>query len=528
MNQIDCKCKKIEGVSRAVLLLILVYFFSILQGFGAALFLECMLVLVPVAAFYTSFCSDVLGNMQSKRRKKGQFKNVLLIRRNMSVIMVFFGVVFGVTLFFTADKIAAFLGADLAVSSLKLMSPIFFLLAIETGLAAYFKGNGIYMPVAASSIVRPISLLGFGILLMGKGMEYGNKVARFLGAEEKAYIYGCGALCLAILITECIVVLLNLVLYFGSNHGKDRRKSPEGTRLSENVLDVIRNYFSAAFGPIMGMILLAAPIIIGMKKMFSDSSVESITATGGFFGAFMIIPLLVYVLMFPKAYALRYKLSGIKKIQDYKRTKRSMEMISMFSVRIGIYVTILCLIVAPYLAESVFGYGGNIAINIWNIGLFSLLPICISIVSLEMLEAEGKRSLKSWMIILSGAAEIVCLFLLSGKDMQLAIAVAFLIGMSLLMVMSLGYLMIRRFFQVNVIYMFVVPMISGAFTGLILILALKLMAPHIGASVSVIVGIILSLLIYFGILSAVKNITSHEIKFLYEKSTQKFLGLFIK
>ena len=105
---------------------------------------------------------------------------------------------------------------------------------------------------------------------------------------------------------------------------------------------------------------------------------------------------------------------------------------------------------------------------------------------------------------------------------------AFTIAAFLLMLLSFGYVFLQQFYSVNLPFIMGLPLIVSMVMGLVLTIIVKLLSPHIGEPVSLVISMILGSLMYFGTLTAARNVTSHDIQFLYGDKIQKLFGLFIK
>ncbi len=531
MNQMDCKCKQMLAISGAICIAIVVFFGNSLGGYGITLFMLGMIVAGLFYSLSSEFSSDILGNMQAKRRKKGQFRNVLLLRRNMTVIMVFFSILVGGLMYFYADTIAGtLLGLPLSVSAIRRVCPLLLLFAIGTSLQAFFKGNGQYITCIIQAVVRPIGYLFLGFAFVNRQQEYGEKVARLLKAPEKESIYTVNGMITAMVITELILVVILFLLYLASNNGKDRRKSNEGTKLTEGTFDMIRNYLSQALFPILVFMMLLVPSILGIKKLLEGADVETVKSVGGHIFSGYTILLVILMFMVAKARSLTLKIYNIKKHQDNRRMKRALEVTSYFSVRIGIFLCITCMILAKFFIDSYYAWAEDVDQAFVYILMLSILPICVSSVSMAIMNLQGRRFFSTLMVltVLIVGCLLMNFYPASAQNPLVGFATAFTISAYLLMALSLGYVLFQRFYQVNVSYMLIVPFMSGAISGIVSILILKLISPHIGEGVSFFVGLILSVMVYFGVLSAVKNVTSQDIQFLYDKKAQAVLKLFIK
>lgn len=531
MNQMDCRCKQISAVSVVICIAVIAVFCNSMGGFGVTLLLIGMSMAAMGYSLYSCFTSDILGNMQSKRRRKGQFKNVLLLRRQMNLVMIVFSLVCAFALFFSAEKIASeFLKVSLSVSALKMVCPLFVIMALQASVLAFFKGNGQYMPCLIGAILRPIGYFFIGSINVKKQAAYGEKVAKLLGSPEKAAIYTVNAVILGIVITEAVLFIIFFALYFGSNTGRDRSKSNAGTKLTEGTLDMVRNYLSVALYPIVGILLFVLPSFFGMMKLLDGATVQKVSDIGNhLFGAFSII-LSITVVMVAKASMLGLKIVGFKKHQDLRKVKRSLEVTSYFSVRIGIFLCIIGMVLAKFFINAFYLFVDEINQGFFYVIMLSVLPICVSVVSLEIMKIQGKRGLGLLMLVITFIVSCVVMNLLpnSGENGIMGFAVAYTVSAYFLMALSLGFVLLQQYFQVNFSYFVIMPFIAGAITGIVMIIILKLISPHVGEGVSFVVGLVLGVMVYFGILSATKNVTSQDISFLYDKKTQKILGLFIK
>ena len=216
MNQAEIKRRQAGMLSEILSWLVIAFLGRVTGANGIAYLAAAWEAAELLWLLISGGTADTLGRLLRGRNTKGQYKNVMKMRRDILLLQAGFGILGSVLLF----ALSEWLMQDvfrMQYSSLILMilAPTVFLRSISETLTGCFRGEGTELPGTIAAFLRPVFILGFG-LLFGKILAgYGNKVSALLLQLNFTAMYSSVGVAIAITVTELFLVLFLFLIYKG-------------------------------------------------------------------------------------------------------------------------------------------------------------------------------------------------------------------------------------------------------------------------------------------------------------------------
>ena len=229
MNQVEVKRKQIQFFSYALAGINVWIFGKELGNNGLAYLTAAFLVFAFFWILTGKNIPDRMGKLLRGRSAKGQYKNVLKMRRNMMLFQMAAGLLAAL---FCAGVGYVVLEKAFCIPYgsmiLWILCPALFFRCIQSVFLGCFQGEGSEMPSAVSCVLRQVFYLGLGLLFLGIFGNYGEKVSLLLKRDDFTAMYGAMGVAVGILISELLVTLFLFVIYRGSMSG--RRENENGMK----------------------------------------------------------------------------------------------------------------------------------------------------------------------------------------------------------------------------------------------------------------------------------------------------------
>lgn len=467
---------------------------------------------------------DVYAKMLRIRRKRGQFHDALAIKKRITFLQAFIGILFTVIIFLFADSIALkIFHLERAALIIRILAPVLLFRMFISILLGYFQSFGVYFIVSISFILRQLLFWIFGRLLCENRMLYGEKVAALLKNNDFIGMYGAMGLAISMVITELIILLALVIYYVLSEHNYDKKKMDKLLHKTEGLGETLGNYSylntnNILFG-LLKRIFVLIPFIILSKN---------IDASGVFYGKFLVICSIPIMLMCSRYFLLYSRLVSVVRNHDNRMIRENIQTGIQYTWTVSLLVAVLLSVLAPQITEAFFK-GDVILKNYLQYG--SVIIIVVSLlVFLCLVHLAHNRKIECVITMFI----TVILYYFIGNHMfakeQKPEAIIYASIISLLIgVILLGAITIFLFnLRPDYITIFILPLICIGVSGVIVLLMAKYMTPHIGNTISCIVGAILGTILYLAGLSLCRVFSESEIDRLYGPIGRKCLSYLFK
>ena len=514
MNQAEIKRRQTEVFSTILTLIVLNVVARVTGENGAAYLVAAFEIYGLVWIFISGESSDTLGRLLRIRNAKGQYRNAVKMRKSVLLFQTIVGAAGSLFLFFFADELAeGIFHMQYATLILKVLAPVVFLRTISGVMLGFFQGEGAELPTAASVILRQIFILGFG-LLFGKILgNYGWKVSRLLLQENFTSMYGSVGIAIAIVLTEVFIVLFLALIYKGTKRPRVKMQD-DGMRFTDTYFGSVRVFCINRGVPMIIRLLSFLPLPLGLFLLQRNTREMdgNVLKYGAYLSGYVVVcgimAGLIYMGILPMVSRV---FSHIR-----KEEQRYAKAVLQTGTHIGIVHAAFCSVMVTVMASqtaAVVSPGPSAAVGImFASGGFMILFLAAAFYFGKILMMSGKKLHLLAALSISNIvyAVSVTVFLKTGKMNVDALVYGGLLAVGILCVL-LGILVYRQFhYRFDWLQLLVLPFGSVCVSGLVMMLMAKLLTPHMGNLVSVLVSAVIGAALYWVLLLVLRNFKEQE------------------
>lgn len=516
MNSNEIKRRKIQGAANIISLVNILIVGSMAGDNGITYLAVAVLALSFLWALSSGYAADTLGKLLRIRNVKGQYKSAARMRRNIMIFQLAVGLTGTAVLFLGAEFIAVKLfHVQYSVYVTMLLAPVLFLRGVSSALMGFCQGESSELPTAVASVLRQVFILIFSQIFCRSLGSYGAKVGRLLVQADFASMHTVAGFCIAVDVSEIFVILLLIVLRKISRNSK-RREQPEGMRSSDSFLNAVQS-FSVNRAPYFAMqLLLLLPVISGF--LFFEKSVSDWNAGmldyGAYFGKYLVITVLLIMM----TAGIFIQISGRTVSALRKGEQRFARVVFQSGVHIAVIHSLFLAVFLAVMAEqaaSLLDAGNSVVVAKMFRGGALMFPFAVlAFYFIRFLMLTGKNLLILGSLVACDIVYVLSmtLFLNVWKAGILALVYAGIMGSAVCCVL-LGVITCRQFRVGNLwLQIFVIPAGAICITGLLCMLLSRLISPHLGDVVTLIVCGVLSTVIYWGLLLFSRSFSEQELE----------------
>ncbi len=512
MNQVEMKRRQIESYTDMVGLVSLLVLSRILGNEGIAYVAVAYESMIFFWCLIGSRASRVLGRMIKLRNSRGQYRNMRLVGKNIGRCQGILAFVCSVLLALGAEKIAGHLfGVPFAASAVAIMAPALFLRVLSATRLGMFQGEGREMPAVFTGVVRQILYLLLSLLFSGLLSGYGEKVSHLLGRESFHFMYGSMGVSIAIVLTE-LFILLFLLLLRGSAKKDGRSKMAEGMRMTDSFGQTVRAFYTNMGVEAFVCCLERFPIVLGiilcLKKMSDSGGMAG--NLGIFYGKYMVFCGLVIFPVCAVMMGIYTKVVSGWKRGEQRVAKTYFQSGLHLGVIHGLFFTVLMSVLAGQLAEVFAPDNQKLLTSMLRFGSGVILFVILDYFFLQILLLTGQKL--QVLGSLAAANLLMALVVVLGKDGFVSLVCGLLLG-------SIGACLLLGWFTLQIfgssydwIQILAIPAGGISFAGLAGMLLAKVLTPHLGSLVTVLVVVIVSVILYWGFLLFFRNLKEQELQ----------------
>ena len=192
MNQAEIKRRQAEEIANILTLVTIFILGNRMDKGGITYMAAALSACTLVGILVSGSLADTLGKLLRSRRNKGQYKNILAMRRSAMLFQAALGLAGALFLIICAGGIAeGIFRISYSRFILMALAPLVLLRTVSSVIQGYFQGEAAELPRAVSGILRRIFLLGFGYLFGNMLGRYGEKVSGLLKEANFTSMYCC-------------------------------------------------------------------------------------------------------------------------------------------------------------------------------------------------------------------------------------------------------------------------------------------------------------------------------------------------
>lgn len=514
MNQIEMKKRQMQLIAWGLGLIVLLILGNLLGDNGIAYFAVSIEVFLLFWIVTGGELADVLGKILRNKMNKGQYKNAKKLRRTTLVVDGFLGIVGSVVLFVLAKPLGeGMFGVPYSVAIIRILAPVVFVRMISSVLLGYFQGEGTELPTVISYVVRQVSIFLFSLLFVNLLKGYGSKVSDLLRQENFTAMYGGMGVAIAVLVTEFLIVIFLFFVYRGSRR-KERRGNGEGMRTTDTFSGQLVLLYGNLFPAVLKTFLVFLAMWLGI--IFYRKSVPDITGLndyGVLYGK--LLPVLGLVIL-PGCIMLMecaHKMVACVRREEQRYARGHFQGGIHMAMVYGMFSTVFVALHAPQLAGIFCETGVEIATKMFRFGSFIVLAMVFGYYFTEVLNALGGRYYVLGLLAVFNLVYAGCLalFLNGGKAGVMALVYSAMIAGAVYVTGAFVVLFLQLRYNIDWLQAVAVPAGLSCAVGLILLFLNKILHPHLGDLITVIVALALGNLLYWLFLMLMRNFREQEL-----------------
>lgn len=516
MNQIEMKKRQMQMVAWSLGLIVLMVLGNMLQDNGIAYFAISIEIFLLFWTLTGGAVADVLGRILRGKSNKGQFKNMKKFRRTTFVLEGVFGLVGSAVMFVLAKPLGEGLfGLTYSVPMIRILAPVIFIRTLSSVFLGCFQGEGTELPTVISYFIRQVGIFVFSLFFVNLFQKYGSKVSDLLRQENFTAMYGGMGVALAVLVTELLILIFMFFVYQGSSR-KERRGNGEGMRTTDTFSGQVALLVGNLFPAILRTFLLFLPMWLGI--VFYRKSMPDITAAndyGVLYGK--ILPVLGIVVL-PGCLMLMecmHKMVACMRREENRYARGHFQGGLHMVVVYGMFSAVFVALHAPQFAGIFCTTGVELATQMLRFGAFVAIMFLAGFYFTGLLTALGGRYYVLGFLVFMNLVYAGCLvlFLNGGKTGVMALVYSAMIAGAVYIIGLIVTLFMQLRYNIDWMQTVAVPVGIACAVGLILLFLNKIMHPHLGNLITVIVGLVVGNLLYWGVLMLMGNFREQDIPY---------------
>ncbi len=514
MNQAEIKRRQAELLGAVLTLLTLAAVSRVTEENGVTYIVAAMEVYGLVWALVGGGVSATLGRLLRARNAKGQYKNSFKLRKNVFLLQTVLGAAGSLLLWLFAEELTAgLLRMQYSTVILKVLAPAVFLRTLSGVLIGCIQGEGSELPAAVYAILRQLFILGFGLLFGRLLADYGAKVSRLLLQENFKSMYGGIGIAIAISLTEGLMVIFLFLIYKSIKRPGAKLKE-DGMRFTDSMPDSLR-IFAVNRAGWLGITLAAVmPFPAGLLLLQRTAAETAAREYGAYMSGYLVIcggiSLLIYLLELPVAG--RVFICLRKEEQRYARVVFQSGIHS--SIVHGGFASVFLTVLAAQAASVVSPGESEAVTKMLTGGALLCLFLPLAFYFGRVLLASGRKGLVLGVLALADVVGAVSasVFICAGRMGTLGLVYGGVIGVGVAGIL-LGSFSCRQLrLRLDWLQTMAIPVGTAAVTGLLLMLLAKLLAPHVGAIVTLVALLMVGGAVYWTLLFVLRNWKEQELE----------------
>ena len=510
MNQVEMKKQQIECYTNMIGLISLLVLGRILDNEGIACVAVAYESMMLLWYLIGSRASKVLGRMLKSRNGKGQYRNMGIVAKNVGICQGMLALAGSILLILGANGIADRLfGMEYVASAIAFMAPALFLRTLSATKLGVFQGAGNEMPAVLAGVIRQVLYLAFSILFSRLLFSYGEKVGRLLGREIFRSMYGSIGVALAVCLTEFLILVFLLILGGRKQKGN---KVVEGMRATDSFWEAIRIFYGnmvvEAFIYCLKRLPLLMGIILCLRKVTDTES--ALGELGVFYGKYIALCGLVILPICAAMTGIYTKVVNGWKREEERFAKLYFQYGLHIAVIQGLFFAVFMAVSSKQLAGVFAPDNQKLLSSMLRLGSAIILLAVLDYFFLQILFLMGR---KIPMIVSLAAGNILtAVLILVGKGDFLSLVCGLLLGSAVVCLIA-GWFCFRVIRSgLDWIQVLAIPVGGVCISGLLGMLLFKVLTPHLGNLVALLVVYVLVVIVYWMILLFFRNLREQELQ----------------
>lgn len=381
----------------------------------------------------------------------------------------------------------------------------------------YFQGLGTMMPTAVSQILEQIFVLIGSIAGASVLYHYGDKVGALLHNKDYAPAYGAAGASIGPVIGAVIGLLFLVFVYAAYRKGAKKRGRDGSGKvdsypqiLSMILLTIFPVLLSTTVYNISGVIDIKIFGSVMIEKGFGDVRTDIWGIYSGKYKLLVNVPIALANAMCSSIVPM---LTQLMVREEYGRAKEKIGQAMRFTMIVAIPSAVGLSVLARPIVSMLFKGEVDMAVSMLHIGSVSVIFYTMSTLTNGVLQGINRMRIPVRNAAISLVIHIAILYAMLQMDMGIN-AVVYAYILFAVVVSVLNAIAIRKYlrYKQELVRTFIIPAIASAAMGIVIALLNLLLAKSAGNVVTVLVGIVVGVIVYFIILILLKGINERDMR----------------
>ena len=533
MNQAIITKKQLISLSYIIGGILFLYFAAKVGDNGIG-YMAMVIELLCVFVFLVGEdITDFVSKMIRGKKTKGLHRDAYNVKRRVVWIHFITGLVLTILFLVLSEVFAASLFKVPYVGMcMKMLAPVIFLKSMETAFLGSFQSSGAQMPTVISAFLRLVFFFVFGNLLVGKFAAYGEKVSDLLLNEDFTGMYGAMGLCLAITLSELLVFLFQLFLFLIRDRKKEQKRIKEGLQTAEDLRSTLYYYYEKVFLIFGSQVLYRLPLLLGILFSLRTLSEPCTGAyeVGSFYGPYLVLCSVPVLLVEMGTHVMQGRLAQHAAKPDNRAVRDTIAAGLHYCIIFSIFFGVLFLTLSDQMTAVFLGTSSEALSGYVKLGCVLIVAQVMAKFGLGLLKNMNQKMYLLLCSFLGALAALVTCLLgkKNGFEVYDYMLYSMIFAAIVCAISSIGLTMFGRRSSAELLQTFVIPLLCGSVVGLLMMLIGKLMTPHLGNLVCLILCVVFGFVLYIFLLGLTRNIHENEISVMYGELGKRIVGLIFR
>lgn len=522
------KRRQIETSSYVIALINICLFGNMIGIHGMAYLFIAVEVYALFMTISVGSLSEVVRRVIKNRNSKGQYRSAQFFRVRT---MLIHGVI-GLVTSFLFLVLSGWISRDLirvhySISIMVVLSVHMILRTFNVMLIGFLRGDGNDVPTSLTNFLRQILVFVLGLIFVNSLKTYGIKVSDLLENSAYTAMYGAVGVAIALTLAE-LVILIYLIICYRKYRKEHAVLENEGLKQTETWSETFIVLTSARVMPMLTQLFIQLPVWIGMY--YYRSSVKELaifTNTYGFYaGKYMLLSFALSILVLSYMFSVNTKTIACLRKDEVKNARMyylsGLHGIVVHSLFFTFFIALMAEQVAHTISKQVTGQ----FVSMLRQGSVIILLIVLGGAFTHFMFLAGKFFHVFYVMVVTNIIYFLtfmfCINILKTGVMTLVYA-GIVSGVIYCIVLGFLALCVIRT-GIDVIHMFLIPIVASCLMGIICLLMGKVMTPYLGNLTIVIITFLIGSVIFWIFLLFMHCFKEHELKYVSGGKMMCFLA----
>ena len=471
MNQAEVRRRQVQRVS-IILALCNIVAVSRLAGYNGVTYVAVAVeVYGMIWTVVSGGLTGILGRVLRLRNSKGQYKNAARMRRNALILQLVLGAAGSFAMLLGAGAAAGLFQVQYSTLIIMILAPSVLLRSLSAVLLGYFQGEGVELPAMASGILRQLLIFGFSQLFCRMLGEYGRKVSHLLGQDN--------------------------------------------ARIGDSFMDSFRILGAGRGIPMLIRLLTVLPVLLGLFfcSSLEDNAVACVEygVYGAGYGVLCGIPaaLILWALI-----PVCGRTVGRLRREESRFARTAFQGGLHIGVVHGAFAAVFLAVLAEPFGAALCPGQETVAAALLRGGaaVAVLIPLCVYFARFLMLINKRMLVLTAMAVFDLVFWVLTRLFIGVGGVRILGLVHAGMAGLGLLCVMLGAFCFMQLHLRADWLHVLIIPAMAATAEGLLCLLLDKLLSPHMGKVILLVICLAVSGTVYWAVLLLLRNFSEQELE----------------